>query len=302
MELNQPVCIYNYQSSRQFLVDKVRELQATDPTLSVRALARKMGMKSHALLMMLLQGKRPLRVKHAASLAKGFDLSSQERLYLQALIQFDSADDVEERQLCQLWLSDLHPAAPAPVRELEEFELVSNWLHMAILALSLTVDFDPSAEAIARRFGEKTTVAEIRSALERLKSLGLIEYDSSGRFLPTSRSISTSDDVANAGARKYHRSVMHLADQALDSVALERREFQSFSLNIPDEKVPLAKEMIRKFRSQFAKAMAAEKTDHVFQMNIQFFQLTESPVRMGRAEDEGVESEWPNQQNEGEIR
>jgi uncharacterized protein (TIGR02147 family) len=301
MQLEQaPINIFSYQSSRQYLVDQVKDLQRRDPTLSIRILAKRMGMKSHALLLMLLQGKRPLRVKHAALLAKGFELSSQERLYLQALIQFDSADEIEEKQLCQLWLADLNPNQPLNIRQIEEYELVSNWLHMAILALSDTVDFNPSPESIAKRFGKRTTVAEVRSAIERLKSMKLIEFDRSGRFKPTHNRVTTADDVANAGARKYHRTVMSLSDQALDSTPLERREFQGFSMAIPDSKIPLAKEMIRKFRSQFAKAMGNELGDQVYQMNIQFFQLTESPARIGRTEDEGVESEWHNQQNQGE--
>lgn len=292
MEFSGPdISIFNYQNSRQYLVDKVKNLQHQDPSLSIRVLAKRMGMKSHTLLLMLLQGKRPLRVKHAAALAKGFDLSSQERLYLQALIQFDSSEDVEEKQLCQLWLSDLHPAEPLKIRQIEEFELVSNWLHMAILALSDTHGFDPSAESIAKRFGSRATVGEVRSAMERLKNMKLIEFDEDGRFRPTHHRVTTADDVANAGARKYHRGVMGLADQALDAIPLERREFQGFSIAIPDEKVPLAKEMIRKFRSQFAQAMSGDSANQVYQMNIQFFQLTESPARMGRAEDEGVESE-----------
>jgi uncharacterized protein (TIGR02147 family) len=301
MELEQAdINIFNYQNSRQYLVDQVKDLQRREPTLSIRVLAKRMGMKSHALLLLLLQGKRPLRVKHAAVLAKGFGLSSQERLYLQALIQFDSSEELEEKQLCQLWLADLNPGEPLKIRELEEYELVSNWLHMAILALSETRAFRASAEEIAKRFGKRTTIAEVRAAIERLKNMNLITVDDDGGFKPTYNRITTADDVANAGARKYHRSVMTFAEAALDESPLERREFQSFSIAVPDEKIALAKEMIRKFRSQFAKAMGDEAGDQVFQMNIQFFQLTESPVRMGRAEDEGVESEWQNQQNEGE--
>lgn len=299
MEANRPpISVYNYESSQLFLVDMVRELQHSDPTLSVRALAKRMGMKSHTLLLMMLQGKRPLRVKHAPVLAKGFGLSSQERLYFQALIQFNSAEDLEEKQLCRVWLSDLHPAQPLRIKQLDEFEVVSNWLHMAILALSRTKNFVPTAEAITRRFGKSTNVAETRSALERLKSLGLIEYDESGSFKPTYNKVTTADDIANIGARTYHRGIMKLADKALDDVPLERREFQSFSISIPDSKIGLAKEMIRKFRTQFAMAMGEEEGDQVFQMNIQLFQLTESPSRMGRDEDEGVETEWRDQPNE----
>lgn len=297
-----PISIFNYQNSHQFLLDRVRELQVKEPGLSVRALAARMQMKSHALLLMLLQGKRPLRVKHAASLAKGLGLSSHERLYLQALIQYDSATDLEEKQLCSLWISELHPTQPTQVKELEDFELVSNWLHMAILALSETEGADLSAEGIARRFGAKTNVAEVRAALQRLKTKGLIKYTDESRFEPTYQRITTADDVANEGAKKYHRSVMKIADDALGEQALDQREFQSFSIAIDPDKVALGKEMIRKFRTQFAKAVGAEPGKEVYQLSIQFFQLTESPAQKERTEDEGVASEWKQKTTKGSVQ
>ena len=54
---------------------------------------------------------------------------------------------------------------------------------------------------------------------------------------------------------------------------------------------PLAKEMIRRFRSQFTSAVGAEGDgDEVYQMNMNFFQLTESPA-IKMVEDEGVDTE-----------
>jgi uncharacterized protein (TIGR02147 family) len=247
-----------------------------------------MGLKSHSLLLMLLQGKRPLRVKHASPLARGLELSSAERLYLQALIQFDSAQDLEEKQLCSLWLSDLHPTGLIRTRQLDEFEFISNWIHMAILSLTDSKDFDPAPEAIAKRLGHGVSSQEVRAAIERLKTLKLIEFDESGGFRPSQHQVTTADDVASLGVRKYHKQVMELAAEALETVPLTRREFQSFAISIPDAKVPLAKEMIRKFRSQFAKAMASEAGNDVFQFNVQFFQLTESPAGKIPIEDEGA--------------
>jgi uncharacterized protein (TIGR02147 family) len=287
--------IYDYESPRQFLLDRVNEMQKAEPALSIRALAQRCGDISHTLLIMLLQGKRPLHVKHATVLARGLKLTSAERIYFQALVQFDSAQDLEEKKLCSLWLADLHPTGAPRQRRLDEFELVSNWFHMAILAASEVEGFEASPEAIAKRFGHKLTATEVRSALERLASLKLIEYTADGKFRPTHNSITTADDVASAGARKYHKQVMSLAAEALEAAPLERREFQSMAISIPESKIGLAKDMIRKFRAQFENAMGGEKLDHVYQFNIQFFQLTENPARMGRTEGEGVDTQHPPQ-------
>ena len=301
--------IYQYQNPRQFLLDRVAAIQKRNPSQSIRAIAKKMGMASHTLLVMLLKGKRPLRVKHAAALARGLGLTSAERLYLQALIQFDSAVDLEEKKLCQVWLAELNPTPSVRTRQLDEFELLSNWIHMAILVLADVRDFDPAPEAIARRLGGRATPIEVRAAIERLKSLGLIEFSSpdsgEGRFQACQGHVVTADDVQSAGAREYNRQVMALAADALERVPLAQREFQSFAISVPHAKLALAKELIRKFRTQFIQAIGAEIGDEVFQMNIQFFQLTESCPGAGTTrpvQDEGVDTGFnPKRSPEREI-
>lgn len=284
------VSIYNYENPSQFLLDRVGDLQRNDAGLSIRLLAKRMGFKSHSLLLMLLQGKRPLRVKHAQFLARGLGLNSTEQLYLQALIQYESARDMEEKQLCQHWLSEINPRPLPSARVLQEFECVSNWIHMAILALSDLPGFAENAQAIARRFRNAVKPAEVRAAIERLKSLGLLQYNKDGLLQATDARLTTQDDVANQGARKYHGQVVELSKAALENTPLEQREFQSFTIAMDSARIPEAKEMIRKFRIQFAREMGKGVANEVFQCNLQFFQLTESPILPSKIEDEGVDS------------
>jgi len=78
---------------------------------------------------------------------------------------------------------------------------------------------------------------------------------------------------------------MDLAKEALTNQNIEDREFQSFTMAIDKQKIPLAKEMIRKFRAKLSKTVSGNG-DYVYQTNIQFFQLTECLVN--KHEDEGV--------------
>lgn len=281
--------VFQYRSPHQFLLDQVNRLQNSGGGDSLRNLAKRMGI-SHTLLVMLLQGKRPIRIKHAAAIAQGFQLGSQERLYLQALIQLENAKDPYEKQLCQLWLSELHPNdAQLSTRVVDEFEVISNWVHMAILSLCELKDFDPSPEAIAARLGAKVTANEVRAAIGRMKNLGLIRFEKCGRFVPTQAQVTTQDDVASQGVRSYHKQVMDLAKDAIDRQPVDSREYQSFAISVPRDRIPQAKDLIRKFRAQFVKLMEGSSPDEVYQVNIQMFQLTESPVSRKRTEDEGVD-------------
>lgn len=281
--------VFQYQSAKRFLLDTVEHKQKTDAAFSVRKWAREMGLGSHALLVMILQGKRSMTLRQVPFLAKGLGLSSPERLYFQALIQFENAKTQEEKDLCQLWLSEINPGSKFRVRDIDEYIVIAHWVHMAILAMTGLAAFRGSAEEIHARLGGKVLIHEIRAALERLKALNLVEMKD-GRLTCTVERVSTRDDVANRGAREYHKQVASLVAMALETQSVEQREFQSFAVSVPKSKIPLAKEMIRKFRIRFYEAMTQEPGDEVYQTSIQFFRLTESPSELVPKEDEGAET------------
>ena len=248
-----------------------------------------MGMNSHALLVMILQGKRSLSLKQVPYFSKGMNLSTPERLYFQALIQFENASSPEEKDLCRLWLDEANPGKEYRVREIDEYIVIAHWVHMAILALTDNKNFSGKPEEIKLRLGEKVSLAEIRSALERLRALDLVREEK-GRLICTSARVTTKDDVANRGAREYHKQVARLGIDSIERQSVDEREFQSFAVSVPKAKIPLAKEMIRKFRTQFYQAMTMEPGDEVYQTQIQFFRLTERPSKAVSKEDEGTGS------------
>ena len=89
------------------------EKKAKNGSFTFRSWARKMGC-SHAQLIMLLRGKRPFRQRHIRFLKNGIKLSSQEMLYLQALIQFESSTSVEEKELGSIPSSPARPQDERP--------------------------------------------------------------------------------------------------------------------------------------------------------------------------------------------
>jgi uncharacterized protein (TIGR02147 family) len=238
---------------------------------------------------MLLQGKRPLRVKHASFLNKGLHFTAQESLFFQALLQYDSAQDPEEKSLCSLWLSELNPGKDFKIREMDSYIAISHWIYTAILSMTELKDFKFTEEAIFKRLGKKISQPEIRAAVERLLSLGLL-IKSNGEIKSTFERVTTKPDLKDAGVIKYHESSSALAKEMVSKLPPEKKEYQAFSLSIDSSKIPLAKEMIRKFRAQLAKAIGSEHGDEVVQVNVQLFQLTECQAS-NEAKDEGVDTD-----------
>ncbi len=240
-------------------------------------------MSGHTLLILILQGKRSLTLKQVPYLAKGLQLSTPERLYFQALIQLENTKSDEEKDLMKSWLQDLNPGVEYKVKEVDEFLIVSHWIHMAILAFAFSGQGLRSVEQIICRFESKLSRLEIYSAFERLKDLGFLTWSEKEQsFLATFQRLTTRDDVQNKGAREYHKQVAQLAIKAVETQNPIDREFQSFAINVPVDKIPVLKEMMRRFRSQVEEELRDQSSptpsgDELYQMNLQFFRLTDEP-------------------------
>ena len=289
--------VYQYRSASRYLLDRVIEKQGADHRFSIRKWAKEMGFPSHSLLAMVLQGKRNLTLKQVPYLAKGLHLSTPEKMFFQGLIQVENAKTSEEREWCELWLSELRPHSTenSKIREIDEYATIANWIHPALLALSDSRSSynDPAGAAI--KLGMEHSVHEVRAAIERLLALELLKKDSQGLYRATCKRMTTKDDIANRGAREYHKQSSMLARDRIDTQSVEEREFQSMAIAIPTSRIVLAKEMIRKFRSQFSQAMASENCDQVYQLNLHFFRLTESPSKLNTSkENEGADVQPPN--------
>jgi len=281
--------IFQYQSAHRYLLDFVSFKQSSDAAFSLRKWSRQMDLNSHALLVMILQGKRKLSLRHVPALSKGLELSSPERLYFQALIQYENASSAEEKSLCMIWLAEANPGSGKSIKEVDEYMAISHWVHMAILAMCDNHSFSGTPEEIHRRLGGKISLAEVRSAVARLFSLGLLTVKD-GKTKSTFNRVTTKDDISSAGARVYHKQVAQMAIAAVDNQAVTDREFQSFAVSISRKNLNIAKEMIRKFRTQLYQAMTLEPGDEVYQTQIQFFRLTESPSEIVPTEDCGAVS------------
>jgi uncharacterized protein (TIGR02147 family) len=141
-----------------------------------------------------------------------------------------------------------------------------------------------SIEQLVQRFDSKLSALEIHAAFERLKDLGLLRWNPDlSKFEATYQRLTTKDDVSNQGAREYHKQVAKLAIDSIEKQRPEEREFQSFAINVPAQKIKKLKEMMRRFRTQVEDELregleAVEPgAEELYQMNLQFFRLTDQP-------------------------
>jgi uncharacterized protein (TIGR02147 family) len=232
----------------------LREKKAKNASFSLRAYARQLGI-SPTQLSMVISGKRPLTAKVALKLADHLQLSPYEK----------------ERLLTEVHATRVS-APRRTILDEDQFRAIAEWYHFAILSLSQLEDAKSDPKWIARRLNIDSLTA--RDAFERLKRLGLIE-ESRGKFRQTTHPIRTTNDVPSAAIRKHHKQNLHLAAEKLDSVEVDRREYASLTIAIDPERLPRAKEMIRRFKEDLGRHLEAGRKSQVYTLSMQLFPVTE---------------------------
>jgi uncharacterized protein (TIGR02147 family) len=157
----------------------------------------------------------------------------------------------------------------------DRFEMISDWYHFAIMELIAVQGFKAKPKWIAATLG--ISFQEADAAIERLKRLGFLRVDESGKWILDSPSNSTTPHPSDLSAahRKLQKQILSQALAAIDDVPAELRDQSSVTLSIPSSEIPRAAELIAKFRRKLARELQV-KPDHdqVYQLTISLFPVT----------------------------
>jgi len=248
---------------QRVLLNKFEELRSKNPLFSQRAFSIKLGLSSGA-ISELLNGKRKVSMRLAERIATRLSLDPQERSEL-----FGFFPD----RVGRFSGSPSTSADPNYLRlSADQFRVIGDWYHFAILALMRTRDFRSDVAWIAERFG--LNQAMIRTALERLKRLDIVQEDENGKLTRSPLGHCTPDDVSNASIRLAHFEALDKARHALETLPVKDRDFTVTMLTMSPSQLPRVKEMIRKFQDELAAEIEAIPESEVYQLCIQLYPLT----------------------------
>ena len=248
---------------QKILHTKYEEQRTRNPLYSRRAFSKKLGLSAGA-ISELFNGQRKVSLKLAERLAQRLTLDPQERAELFELFPKRSRRSKKEEPP-ELGTNYLQLTA-------DQFRIIGDWYHLAILSLMRTKGFKSKSTWIARRLGIST--ATTTGAIERLKRLGLISEDETGKLLRTTSQIRTSDDVSNSSIRRAHSQYLDQARTALETLPVQERDFTALLLTMSPSQMTRAKELIRAFQDKLAEEFEAEPQTEVFQLCMQIFPVT----------------------------
>ena len=113
------------------------------------------------------------------------------------------------------------------------------------------------------------------STLDVLTKHGLIGIVKQGRLQQTNGSVEIKNDNFSTAFQNYHKQMLENAKTVLNKQNVCQGDFNSETLAIKEADIPRAKEIIRKFKSEFTRLFETEEGDQVYQLQLQFFSLTQ---------------------------
>lgn len=231
---------------------------AKNPRYTSCAFARSLGIGSAA-YSEIMRGKRRVSAKYAAKLLVRLGASPLETRRVMRYATF-------------LNLSEESDVTTKTQLNMDEFHLISSWYHLAIVALTETMDFDGTEESIARRLG--LTQRETREAVATLVRLNILAIEG-GRILSTNQSYRTSDGIQSSWLRKSHAETLEQAAISLENEPVDRRYFTSSTVAIDPALLPDLAVMIRQFLDHASAFGQSTEKKQVYRLAVQLFPLSD---------------------------
>lgn len=243
---------------QDLLISELEQRRIKNPSFSVRALAKKLNM-SHSAVSEIINGKRSVSEKLAGKIA--------DRLML---------DPKQKDDLMTKFNSQKTRLTTALQLTADQYRIIADWYHFAILSLSETDSFKGDSEWIARRLELNPKIIE--EAVKRLVRMGFLKLNKAGELVPTKQQFHSTDGVPSAALRRTHAQNLELAQQSLDSDDLEIRDFSAMTMAIDPRKIPEARKMLRQFRNELSDFLESGKKTEVYKLCLQLFPLTRGKV------------------------
>jgi plasmid maintenance system antidote protein VapI len=243
---------------RVWLMDQFVQRRTRNPSYSLRAFARDLGVSPTSLSEVIAK-KRDLSKKNILKISDRLALSPKLTNALLAQAGLKPDERFEREEFFQL--------------SEDTFNVVSDWYYFAIIDLCKLQSQVLDLQTIAKRLG--LSKLETKNAMTRLKRLKLLE-EKDGVLIATANNLSTTRDVPSFAIRKYHKQNLQLAEKSIEMDPIELREFSSITIPTDLERLQEAKDMIMDFKRKMARFLETNKSTEVYTLAIQLFPVSRS--------------------------
>lgn len=260
------------KDASQILNEILSERKASNPSYSLRAFARDLGLSAPQ-LSNVMNGHRGLSPEAAETISSILSLDVRQKEIFTTSLKAKFSTRKAERVVAKAKLEDLNHESETKYLDLDLFKVISNWHHFALVEL---IKIARNQKNQIQWFTTKLEIPEneVRLALGRLERLQLIEKTTKG-YRVSQETVIADQGLPTDAVRKFHRQLLEKSVQALAFQGPEARYGYSGIMPIKVKSVARAKKIIQKFRFDFAKEISDhEGGEEIYGLCLQFFRLT----------------------------
>ena len=245
------------QNAVEMLNSEFNKRKGRNPNFSLRSFAKWLKI-SPAQLSQMMTSKRPITINSAQKIGDRLGLSP-----------------IEKKALINSLLREkgsLPPPTDSKRLHMKEdqFRVISDWYHFAILSLTKVEGAKPDPRWIAQRLGIQ--VDQANQALLRLERMGILQIKPT--FKQICEPIEVVSSIPSEAIQKYHKQNLNLAIEKIESVPVKFREYQSISISLNPKHIKIFKEHIDEFLDQVDELSDQKEGSEIYNLNVQLFPLT----------------------------
>lgn len=270
--------IFTFVSYTRWLSEAFEALQGQDEAVTHRSFSELCGYKSSGAMSLIMSGKRRLSRRAALRIADALGLTVPEREHLLLMLRLEQASDFNERSQVLKKMAAARRFCEEWNDTLRAYDFYSRWYLPVVRELVSLPGFQEDPVWIQERVHGKLSRREAREAIDELLRCGYLERDGQGRLVHTSPIISTASELRSDVLKQHQREMMQLASEALDSQPRDVRDMRVMTVAISHGQAQRVKARLVQLQKELLEIVAEEEpVEGVYQLNVQWFSLTEPP-------------------------
>lgn len=266
--------IFDFFDYQAFLKNYIDERKKEHSWFSYRYFALKVDM-DHSNLIKVLLGKRHISKENVISITNFLKFNAKEKDYFATLVDFNkSKNDTRSKTLLEKLLSikDVQPKKLQP----DQYDYYREWYHTAIYSLLDYYDFRGNFKALAAELNPPISVKEAKESIALLEKLKLIEQNSDGRYVQTHKLITSGENWHSLAIQKFQEETIKLSLRSLTHDNRDVRDISTLTMTLSRPDMEAIRNITEQYRKSVIKVInESGPGDMVYQLNIQFFPLTQ---------------------------
>jgi uncharacterized protein (TIGR02147 family) len=232
---------------------------------SQRAFARDLDV-SVSRVSELLNGNCGISLLTAQKMTTKLKLKPKESNFFLDIILSNTARNKQVRELARLRIEKIRSSKLLLELRVDQFKIISDWYHSAILEMTQLFDFNSNHHWIANKLG--ITAQQAKAAVDRLQNVGLIQIQKNGNWIVCPDAYETFSK-SSIEVKKFHTQILKKSLHSIEMDPTSDREMQVMILALPKSELTNFSAKMRDFLQECWESVSELPKDELYSFSIQ---------------------------------